>query len=53
MTAGLKTLWIKKQSNPKQMNISDSQQPSGDKRILRELCGWKPDRELTNSLGRR
>ncbi|MDT7890228.1 MAG: hypothetical protein RQ885_14800 [Desulfurococcales archaeon] len=22
---GLKTLWIKKQSNPKQMNISDDQ----------------------------
>jgi hypothetical protein len=26
---GLKTLWIKKQSNPKQKNISDNQQPSG------------------------
>jgi len=32
MTAGLKTLWIKKQSNPKQINTSDNQQPSGDKR---------------------
>jgi ABC-type multidrug transport system fused ATPase/permease subunit len=31
---GLKTLWIKKQSNPKQINISDNQQPSGDKREL-------------------
>ncbi|MDT7889416.1 MAG: zinc ribbon domain-containing protein [Desulfurococcales archaeon] len=30
--AGLKTLWIKKQSNPKQKNINDNQQPSGDKR---------------------
>jgi hypothetical protein len=27
------SLWIKKQGNPKQMNISDDQQPSGDKRI--------------------
>jgi hypothetical protein len=27
-----KTLWIRKQGNPKQMNISDNQQPSGDKR---------------------
>jgi hypothetical protein len=33
-TTGLKTLWIKKQSNPKQINISDNQQPSGDKRLL-------------------
>jgi len=29
-TTGLKTLWIKRQSSPKQINISDSQQPSGD-----------------------
>jgi hypothetical protein len=29
---GLKTLWIKRQNNPKQINISDNQQPSGDKR---------------------
>jgi hypothetical protein len=29
----IKTLWIKKQSNPKQKNISDNQQPSGDKRL--------------------
>jgi hypothetical protein len=33
-TSGLETLWIKKQSNPKQKNISDNQQPSGDKRSL-------------------
>jgi hypothetical protein len=33
---GLKTLWIKKHSNPIQRNISDNQQPSGDKR----LCGY-------------
>jgi hypothetical protein len=26
------SLWIKKHSNPKQINISDNQQPSGDKR---------------------
>ena len=35
---GLKILWIKRQikrqSNPKQINISDNQQPSGDKREL-------------------
>ncbi|MDT7890261.1 MAG: hypothetical protein RQ885_14970 [Desulfurococcales archaeon] len=31
---GLKTLWIKKQSNTKQKNISDNQQPSRDKRQL-------------------
>jgi hypothetical protein len=29
---GLKTLWIKKNSNIKQININDNQQPSGDKR---------------------
>jgi len=29
---GLKTLWIKKQSNPKQINISDNQQLSEGKR---------------------
>jgi hypothetical protein len=34
MAAGLKTLWIKKQSNTKQINTSDNQQPSGDKRNL-------------------
>jgi len=28
----IKTLWIEKQSNPKQKNTSDNQQPSGDKR---------------------
>jgi hypothetical protein len=27
-------LWIRKHSNPKQKNISDNQQPSGDKRFL-------------------
>jgi len=27
------SLWIKKQSNPKQMNSSDDQQPSEDKRL--------------------
>jgi hypothetical protein len=32
-TTGLKTLWIKKQGNPKQKNINDNQQPSGDKRL--------------------
>jgi len=31
-TTGLETLWIKKQSNIKQKNISDNQQPSEDKR---------------------
>jgi hypothetical protein len=31
---GLKTLWIKRQSNTKQINISDNQQPSGDKRCV-------------------
>ncbi|MDT7889487.1 MAG: hypothetical protein RQ885_11000 [Desulfurococcales archaeon] len=31
---GLKTLWIKKNSNTKQINVSDNQQPSGDKRKL-------------------
>ncbi|MDT7888407.1 MAG: hypothetical protein RQ885_05470 [Desulfurococcales archaeon] len=30
---GLKTLWIKKQSNTKQKNISDNQQPLGDKQV--------------------
>jgi hypothetical protein len=30
---GLKTLWIRKQSNTKQINISNNQQPSGDKRF--------------------
>ena len=29
---GLKTLWIKKQNNPKQININDNQCPSRDKR---------------------
>jgi len=33
-TTGLETLWIKKQSNTKQINTSDNQQPSGDKRLL-------------------
>jgi ABC-type branched-subunit amino acid transport system ATPase component len=28
------SLWIKRQSNPKQINISDNQQPSGGKREL-------------------
>jgi hypothetical protein len=28
----IETLWIKRQNNPKQINISDNQQPSGDKR---------------------
>jgi hypothetical protein len=31
-TTGLETLWIKKQSNIKQKNISDNQRPSEDKR---------------------
>jgi len=31
MATELETLWINKQSNPIQMNISDNQQPSGDK----------------------
>gem|GEM_PF-1302777 len=31
-TTGLKTLWIKKQNNPKQININDNQCPSRDKR---------------------
>jgi putative transposase len=30
---GLKTLWIKKNSNTKQINTSDNQQLSGDKRV--------------------
>jgi hypothetical protein len=30
-TTGLETLWIKKQSNIKQKNISENQQPSEDK----------------------
>jgi hypothetical protein len=30
---GLKTLWIRKQSNTKQKNISDNQQPLGDKQV--------------------
>ncbi|MDT7887604.1 MAG: hypothetical protein RQ885_01345 [Desulfurococcales archaeon] len=30
----IKTLWIKKHSNTKQKNISDNQQPSGDKRVI-------------------
>jgi hypothetical protein len=33
-TTGLETLWIKKQSNTKQINTSDNQQPSGGKRLL-------------------
>ena len=35
ITTESKTLWIKKQGNPKQINISDNQQPSGDKRSLK------------------
>jgi hypothetical protein len=31
---GLKTLWIKKQNNPKQININDHQCPSRDKRLI-------------------
>jgi IS605 OrfB family transposase len=31
---GLKTLWIKKQNNPKQININDNQCPSRDKRLI-------------------
>jgi hypothetical protein len=30
---GLKTLWIERQNNPKQININDNQCPSRDKRI--------------------
>jgi hypothetical protein len=30
----LETLWIRKHSNPKQKNINNHQQPSGDKRSL-------------------
>jgi hypothetical protein len=38
---GLKTLWIKRQSNTKQINVSDNQQPSGDKQIRMLLeCGY-------------
>jgi hypothetical protein len=29
----IETLWIKKQSNPKQKNISDNQRSSGDKQV--------------------
>jgi hypothetical protein len=32
---GLKALWIKKQNNPKQINIHDNQCPSRDKRLHR------------------
>ncbi|MDT7888777.1 MAG: hypothetical protein RQ885_07360 [Desulfurococcales archaeon] len=37
---GLKTLWIRKQSNTKQRNISDNQ--SGDKRVLICSCIFDP-----------
>jgi hypothetical protein len=33
MTTGLKTLWIERQSNPKQKNTSDTQQPSGGQAV--------------------
>jgi hypothetical protein len=33
-TTGLETLWIKKQSNIKQKNIRDNQQPSGTSGML-------------------
>jgi hypothetical protein len=29
----IETLWIKKQSNPKQKKISDNQRSSGDKQV--------------------
>jgi hypothetical protein len=31
------SLWIKKQGNPKQKNISDNQQPSRDKQLSKRL----------------
>jgi hypothetical protein len=33
-TTGLETLWIKKQSNPKQKNASDNQQPSEGQAVI-------------------
>jgi hypothetical protein len=37
---GLKTLWIKKQSNPKQMNINDNQCLSRDKRFFLQVFSF-------------
>ncbi|MDT7889645.1 MAG: hypothetical protein RQ885_11830 [Desulfurococcales archaeon] len=38
----IKTMWIKKQGNPKQMNISDDQQPSGGQADRRS--SWRNSR---------
>jgi hypothetical protein len=46
----IKTLWIKKQSSPKQKKISDDQRPSGDKR-KRKLCSmWSRKKMLVESF---
>jgi hypothetical protein len=37
---GLKTLWIKKQNNPKQININDNQCPSRDKRYVSSIAWY-------------